>query len=57
MTLRETYAGMFMQGLLERSGGITQELLDDALYKVQTKLAVLMADALIEELEKKKPIN
>lgn len=48
---------MFMQGLLERSSGIAQELLDNTLYKVQVKLAVLMADALIEELEKKKPIN
>lgn len=50
MTLRETYAGMFMQAMLERSGGFTQEFLDDALYKVNARLAVKMADALIEEL-------
>ncbi len=52
MTLRETYAGMFMQAMLERSGGMAQELLEDAFYKVQARLAVAMADALIEELNK-----
>ena len=52
MTLRETYAGMFMQALVERSGGIGQGLIDDAMFKLNAKLAVAMADAVIEELQK-----
>ena len=54
MTVRETYAGMFMQGLIESSSSIFTEVLSDATYALQAKLAVRMADAVIEELNKDK---
>ena len=44
MTLREWYAGLAMQGLVQKDG-------IHALYKIHEE-AVKQADALIEELEK-----